>query len=1082
MKLIDFFISHPVTTATLFLTVIILGIISLTQLNVNLLPDLAYPRLAVIVEYPGVSAIEIETLVTAHLEAAIGSISGVKKVYSSSREGIALITVEFYWSTQMDLALLHLKEKVEDARRFLPIDCPPPAVVDIDPAARPIMLIALFDRRQNSELPMLRESAEMLFKPRLEQIKGVARVEISGGGERELLITIDPAKLNLFNIDLNTVKAILQEWNQQGAGGVILKSRERFILKIVSEITDLHEFEAIPVKFYPERTIFLRDIASIHLENKLEQSISTFNGKRCLSLAVYREASGNTVRVSREIERTLKAMQKEFPEFELVVVRRDSDLIEASINNLKSSLLQGAVLALLILFLFFQNWRDPLLVVSITPVAICATFFLMYLTGVQLNIMSLGGLALGVGMFIDNGIIVVENLFRTHRLISDRRRAVVEGAYQMLPALIGSNLTTMVIFLPVIYIYGISGRLFRDQALTINLALLVALLVSFTLLPALFRQFSERQLSVEKSFPDEKKKGIWSTLHRLLSLPFKIIGFILGGLIELILLALKAIRNFFTLLLKLITPLLKHFNQGYEHFSKFVLRLEEYCLEKKRSALLIALILLSGVIIFFLIIKKELLPSTSTPRFEIEAFTQDRLDIEESLQLGQLISRHLRQFPEVKNLFAQLGYDSANRFQSEKASVNYLYFLVEVRQQKQKQDLIEKCRQYLQKIDQLRKYLLHSERTTLSEYLSFGEEGLEVKVFYDSLYAGKKYACIVSDIIRQEKGVGETVSNLDESKEILQLRFKEQNLINCGINKRELLEYLKFVLRGEKSGIFRYYQKNFDLIISSPLRMKAEITDLKNLFFQGKNGNYKLDELIYFEPLTEVTEITRENQKRFFYIHSSLQRMNLANFAANLQKRLTKLNLPQNVSVEISGEEEERVQSFKSIELALLLSVLLVFMTIAATLENLIYPLIIMSCMPMGFFGGLLFLLLSGQSLNIISGIGFLVSSGIVVNDAIVKIDCANRLRRDGLSVREAITTATVLRLRPILLTTLTTIFGVLPMIYMQGSGTELQKPLATVIAGSLSFSTILTLILIPVLYELVTAKKNPFNAAKKEQ
>ncbi len=1069
MKFINFFVSRPVTTVTIFLTIVILGVISLAQLNVNLLPELAYPKLAVIVEYPGVSPQELENLVVVHIEASIGAIGGVKRVQSVIREGIAVITAEFYWSTQMDIALINLKEKVEDARRFLPSDCPAPVVVDIDPASRPMMQIVLFARQKQVELSELREMAELLFKPRLEQLKGVSRVEVSGGGEKELVIEVDPYRAALYGIRYEQIENLLRDWNQQGSGGVVLKDRERFVVKIVSEITGLEEFAEIPLKSYKNRSILLKDIATVRLDSKLEQSLIQFNGRRCLSLGLYREASGNTVEVSREVERVLTKLKNEFPDFELIVVRKDSELIEAAISNLKSAIFQGAILAFLILLLFFQNLRDPLLVVSITPVAIAASFFLMYLTRVQLNIMSLGGLALGVGMFIDNGIIVVENLYRHFQEKKESQIAATAGAFEVLPALVGANLTTMVIFLPVIYIYGISGRLFRDQALTINLALIVALIVSFTLLPTLFRQFSQRRQEQQFYHPDSEKRGFFNRLHRLLSFPFKAIGFVLSGLIDLFLIIVKFFNWLARSLIKLLKPFFGDFNRLYERFSGIVFSIEHFFLDRKKFALLLSLGMFCGVLLLFFILKKELLPPTSTSRFELEAFTQEQLGVEESLRTGQEIAREIRKMPGVKNLFCQLGYDQANRFQTEKASSNYLFYFIEAENLKGKELLLNKCRQLMSGIQGINKFILHSERNTLSEYLSFGQEGAEIKVFFDTIYAGQIYTRRILDLVKKIRGVKETYSNVQETKAILALKFKEESLANYGISKRELLEFLKVVLRGANAGIFRYYQKNYDVVLTTPLRQKGEVVDIRNLFLTTEKGSYKLDELIELTELETVTEMTRQNQKRYFFIRSALEGMKTADFAYQLKKKLAEVNLPAGISVELSGEEEERVQSFKSIELALLLSVILVFMTMAATMESLIFPLIIMLCIPMGLFGGLLFLFFSGQSLNIISGIGFLVASGIVVNDAIVKIECANQLRREGMTVRQAIIQATRRRLRPIILTTLTTIFGVLPMIYMTGSGTELQKPLAIVIAGSLTFSTLLTLIIIPVFYELVT-------------
>lgn len=1071
MKWIESSVRRPVATVMVFVGVVLLGVISLRNLSIDLLPDLSFPKLSLLTEYPGASPEEVEQLITDSLESLLAPIPGVKRVSSVSREGISLVTLEFHWGTDMNFALLHAKEKVEEARSLLPGDCPVPRLIEMDPASKPIVTAVVESARPGDAgagLADRRETAELLVKPRLEQLDGVSRVDVQGSGEREVVVAVLPEKLALFHVGYEEVAAAIRDWNQQVLGGTVKKDNIRFVVKVEGEIREPEEIAGIPLRTLEAGHVLIGDVAKVRFAEKIQQGEIRLDRRPAIALMIYKEASGNTVAVSAAVQRAFRQLESEFPELRFVTVSEESGLIVSAISNLKQALLQGGLLAFLVLLLFFQNWRDPILIAVVSPISVLATFTLMFFAGVNLNIMSLGGLALGIGIFMDNAIVVIENMYR-FSFREDAERSAILATRELLPALLGSTLTTIVIFLPVIYIYGISGRLFRDQSLTLSFALVAALLVTVTLLPTLFRAFSAREKRPPPQ-PDAAGGGnrILSGAHRALAWPLRVAGFVLETLLGFLALAARAVgRAARSAADWCLSPLYRLFNRGYEGFARWYHAFLLRCLERKRIAAWIALAMLAGTVLFYLPLRKELLPQTRTARFEISAGGDASLGYEETEALGDALEARLRKIPGVIRLFSRFGTTSRLGTESADISVNRLEWIVECRGRSRRDPAMKAARRILGSAGDLEQYSVFPERNTLSEYLRFGAEEFQVKVFFQSIADGRRAAGEIMGLMRAMPQLVDIRCNDDEGKPILAMRVNEELLKSLKISKKEVAEIVRNALRGDAVSTLKRFQKNYDIVVSTPIRDDRELRRILDMPVAFKDTPLVFSQLVRFERVPSIRELTRESQERYFLISANLQDGKGQPAAARLQKAIGKLALPGGVRVRISGEEEERRAAFRSVGLALLLSILLVYMVMAAEFENLLQPLLIMSTVPMGLFGAFLALLLLGESINVISGIGMMVAVGIVVDDAIVKLEYTNQMRRAGMTVRAALLEASRVRLRPIVLNTFTTVFGVLPMIYMSGVGAELQRPMAVVLAGSLLSSTFLTLVLIPVLYEM---------------
>jgi HAE1 family hydrophobic/amphiphilic exporter-1 len=1076
MSITDISVKRPVGTIMFFVGIILLGFISLSKLSINLLPDLSYPKITILTEYPGSGPEEIEKFITTKLEGPVNSIAGVKKINSISKEGISIITLEFHWGTDMDFALLHTKEKTEEARRDLPDDCEAPVILEWDPAASPIIIAIM--KSEKRALKNTKDIAEFIIKPRLEQLEGISRIEIRGGDEEEISVEIEPEKIKNIAITLSDVITAIENNNIFQSGGTIKKDKFRYTLKIEGEISQPAEIENIVVKELGGRNILIKDIGKAFFKNKIKQGDIRFNQATSIALLIYRESAGNTVQATEDTRQAFKELSQEFDDLDFFIISMEAELIVSSINSLTLSLIIGGFFAFIILLLFLQNFQGPIYGAVAIIISVVSTFVLMFGIKVNVNIMSLGGLVLGVGMFVDNSIIVIESIFR-HRRKEDIITSVISGTKEVSGAIAASTLTTISIFLPVIYLYGITGKLFRDQALTVSFSLISSLIVAITLLPALAGFRSIFKTDFVDDAPGEKK-GKWfhiplKGLHFISLVPLKIIGyiiyFILGGIVWIF----KTFFKYLLILLNFILkPVFRGFNQLYETFDNFYHKILEKILNKKIIALYLSICIILLILGSFMLLEKELLPAPDSRKFEVKANTLPSYGFEETNRIAFRIEQKIKKLWGVDFIFTESGAVAKFAARSEEFSVNSIHYIVKCTNPNIRSEVMIQTRKIMndEKMD-LINFSVFLEKNTLSQYLSMGEENFQIKVFYENIESGKQAAKTIMDQLMDIEGLMDLKANTAEGKPLFVISFKQDLLNKLNITKQQVASFVNQAVRGDRAGVLRKIQKNYDIMVRIPVKGIIAMNRLLSLPIPIKGESYFLRDLIEFKELPSVKEINRESQERFFLISADAKAGQLDQIIQKTDHKLKTIELPANTRYVFAGEEEEKQKAFDSLNQAILLAIILVYMVMAAKFENVFQPLIIMFTVPMGIIGAFVFLLLSGNSLNIISGIGIMVLIGIGVNDAIVKVEYSNQLRKEGKGIREAIMTASRVRLRPILMTTFTTIFGLIPMALMTQAGSELQRPLAYVIIGGLFFTTFLTLIFVPVCYEILENLKH---------
>ena len=1060
MKITQLFVKRPVTTFMFFLAIVLLGFISLRELSVDLLPNISYPRLSVVTQYSGVAPEEIEALITRQLEARVSRIPGLRRVESVSKEGVSYMTLEFSWGTDMDFAMLHTREKLDSVQ--LPEDVEDPTIIPLDPQSKPIMVLSVSGE---GSLLEIKEFAEELIKPRMEQIEGIGSAEIAGGVEREIQIEVNPQLLALYGLTIQQISSRIAAFNRNLQGGTIKKGRFKYALRVVGEYEEVSEIGEISLKTTQERGVIrLKDVAQIKDTIKEREGITRLNGTESIGILVRKASGGNTVKVTQLARDVLDEIKEEYAEIDVMIVSEQAKYIENAISSVFKSILYGGILAFIVLFVFLQDFKTPVIIATVIPIAIIATFNLLYFCGISLNIMSLGGLALGVGMLVDNSIVVSESIFRHKGLGKSLQEAVLIGTKEVGMAVTASTLTTVSVFLPVIYVHGVAGQLFKDQSLTVTFAMFSSLLVSLTLLPVLASRkmgFSKTSgAKVQKTKTKHPIKWIFKVLARVLNFIFNFLAQLFLLIVHYLSLPVKHVIRF----------IFRGYNSFYGFFSARYHRILIWSLDNKGKVITVSFLFL--MLTFFVATKipRELMPKPDAISFEINMKTPIEFSLEQTSEIVEELEVWMKNNETIYASFSQIGIVSGMEGLNPDISLNSVKIYVELFSSKEIDTVLEELRVYLDRYPRLI-YSFAKEQSTISQLLAFSSAEIGLKIKGEDLFRLTELADELAAKLGQVPEITDINTSVGEGKPEFLIKIKKEALEKFNISPSEIGTFLVNAVRGDKATDFKEFEKKYDVLVRLEQQSRENIETLLDEQLPHQGALIPLRELVMYEIAKGPNEIRRENQQREVVVSANLKGAKISQVVPIIKKKIEELELPPNYRVEFSGEQEEMTKSFRSLIFAFSLAVLLVYMIMAAQFESLRHPLLILFTLPMGLIGTVWALLITGQTLNVISIIGMVVLAGIVVNDAIVKIDYTNQLRKRGLPVREAILEASRVRLRPILMTTVTTALGLFPMSLGLGKGAELQQPLAISVIGGLMLATFLTLILIPLAYELAEKK-----------
>ncbi|PID27835.1 MAG: hypothetical protein CSB55_07240 [Candidatus Cloacimonadota bacterium] len=1067
MNIIKFSINRPVTVLMFYLLILITGVVSFLRLPIDFLPDIGYPQLTVICVYENSSPEEIEKLITKPIEEVVSTLKGVRKVSSVSGDDVSVITLKYNWGTNMAYASLSLREQLDNLRYILPEEAERPNIAKLDPSDDPVMFISVSDKK-TADIKEIQKLAENLIKRRLQQLEGVASAEIIGDTEEQIEIRLDEGKIKSLGLNLREIENKIALSSFNSPGGKIKDGHYKINLKISGEFKTAKDIENTPVLYLKNGGIILvKDIAEVRETLKKEKSITRLNAKRSLGLLIRKEADANTVKVCKTVRETLKELQKEYPEINFDAASDQSKFINESIYAVLEAIVIGGLLAFLILFLFLKDLRSPLNIAVVIPVAVITSFVMMFFKNISLNIISLSGLALGVGMLVDNSIVVSENIFRHKEKGKPAKQAALDGTKEVGLAITASTFTTLAVFLPVIYVKGAAASLFKEQAFTVTFSLLSSLIVSLTALP-LLASFEKK--TKKSNFSVKKKNEHGKIIKKLLIslkfilLPFKMIYLIFKYLLLGIWIVASKI---FSCPGKAALKFSRFFRKRFSAFRKAYLRFLDYSLENKTLVLVIFFLIFIVSVFLLTLLDKEFFPETDQGQFTVLIRTEPGTPLEKTNENVSLAEKYLLEDDRVKSFFSSVGKSTEDRlsfYLQNTSSENIAEIKVNLKENIKTDKVIDDYRKLLKNYAFSVRFAKGD--NLLSSILEFEDSGLAVSVYGENLDSMKEKAEKLKRLIEKNNIFYDVNTDCETETPMIELTVNRDAAALYNIETSDIVDFIKTNVSGKKISEYRKFNKKTDITLIS--ENQTDIQGLADKQINVGNKRAALRNLVNIKKITAFDEIKRIDQKRKFTV-TVKYRGNIDKAVGELEKIIKNIELDNsNERIEIGGVNKEINKSLKSLIYALVFAVVLVYMILASQFESLKLPFIVMFVAPMGVIGVALSLLVTGSSVSIMSGLGMIVLSGIIVNDAILLADCANRLQREGTEKISAIKLAASARLRPILMTTFTTVFGLLPLAVGIGSGAELQSPMAIAVIGGMLSATFLTLILIPVLYATV--------------
>lgn len=1062
MKLSRFSVNRPVTITMIFLGVALLGFISWKRLPQELFPPITYPQLTVVTLYGNAAPEEMENLITKPLEEAIGTVKDLKKIKSISREGVSMVTAEFDWGTNMGFAHLELREKIDPVKELLPLESEDPTILPVNPFSRPIMILSVTGQETPRELLKIARR----IKDKIEKVTGVASATISGGKEREILVEVDQGRLQASRISILSVVEALKNSNLNYPAGTTKGKLYEYLIrtmgefKTVSEIKDtVVEVDTIKSSKRPQklsreeeeselyeekRLILLSDLATVKDTLKEDKSYSRHNGRDNISLAIQKQAEANTIQTAKRIRASLENLMLSLPRgINLDVIYDESIFIKKSIMGVRNAAFIGGVLAFFVLYIFLKSLRVSAIICTSIPLSIMVVFSLMYFKGISINMMSLGGLALGVGMLVDNAIVVIENIFRHQQTGLPQKEAAVKGAEEVSEAITSSTLTTIAVFLPMLFVVGIAGQLFKDLLFAVTFSLVASLLVALTLVP---RLAASRRKGDRLLFHTTKEE-------------------------------------------KVACPL-------------FYSKLLSSCLAHKSLITIVVLALFAISFLFLSTTRKEFMPKIDQGEFIIKVNmpTGARLQVTDSVT--RKIEELLRKIPEVKDITATVGSSSENVLEllgSHQAQVVVKLYRGELPKttkdsSKAKTRNVRSSTQVLQKLKFLKsktrkarssaeviqdlKSMLRKEKMVATAEIEYI---LEESAFKSTLEAAapiiieikgprlnvlKKISEEVAEEIESIPGIYGVRSSLALPSPETKVHVDKDRASIYNLSVTDIARTALIAIRGYVATKFKQEGREIDITVRLRPEDRANVSRLRALTV---HSNIDVE-----VPLAEVatlitgkgpSEIKRLGQQRTVLVTANIFKRSLNEIIRDIKEKLRNYQNISDYSVILSGETQKMRESFKSLRFALIFAIILVYMIMAAQFESLWQPFIIMFTLPLSLIGVGLALLVTHTSLNVIVLMGVIMLGGIVVNNGIVLIDYINRIKKEGIDTLEAVIRASKTRFRPILMTTLTTVLGLLPLALGFGEGAELRAPLAITVIGGLLTATFLTLLIIPNFY-----------------
>ncbi len=1012
MRISDTSIRRPVTTAMLAIGLILFGFIGVSRMQVDLFPNVTLPVVVVAAVYPGAGPLEVEAEVTEVLEERLGTVPNLRNITSRSTEGVSAITMEFEWGSDLDAASSDVRDRLDQAQTFLPEDINKPFVFKFDPSMMPVVNIALYGDIDETELRDIADDIET----RLQRVPGVAAVGSGGGSKRQVQIKIDLRELAAAGITTEQFANALVAQNLNYPIGAIPTQEQRYLIRLIGEYKDLAGIQNTAVGNKGGVPVLVKHVADVSWAPEQRENFVRLNGKSCVFMWIQRRPDANTVSVASAVFAEVEKIKQTLPPgVKFGIFWDSSELIKTSVNNVATNLILGGILASMVLFLFLRRFRATLFVAFAIPFSIFFALFFMYVFGFTINILSMAGLAIAVGMVVDNGVVVFESIFRRREQGEEQMKAASEGTNMVAMAITASTLTTIAVFLPMLLLRGLIQVFFKELALAITFALIASLGVAVTLIPML----SSRFLKLPPLGTKEKGFKAWA-------------------------------------------------QKVYNKIEDFYAGFGNWALNHRKLVIILTIVLLIVSLGLIPLIGTEFMPEQTSRHTELIAEMPVGSNLEVTNDaIAQLEKYAVETYPDDLDGFAAQIGGGASIYSAVFGGSRTSSAEIDVLLKKNAKHSMKEVEQDLRrKASEIPGLQVRLGRTGGMGSMFGGGAPVQVDIIGHDINTADSLTQLVMTEMKKVPGLVDIKSNRERGDPEIQLVVDREKAAYYGLTPYQIGSALRTQIEGNVTTKYRLKGKEYDILLRLKEDQRNNICDILCMSINGPMGPVLLSNVVTNQRGTSPLEIEHKNTERIVSITANVVGQSSGRVAAQVSRAISSITPPPDFEIKVTGSYEEMVKSFRDLAFAAIIAIILVFMVMASQFESLRDPFIILFTIPLAIIGVLWMLFITGTTLSVISGIGVLVLVGIVVNNGIVYIDYVNQLRRkEGMELDEAVRKGIRIRLRPILMTAMTTIFGLLPLALKIGEGSELWSPLGRAVIGGMIVSTFLTLVFIPVLY-----------------
>ena len=1018
MSIYNTSVKRPVTTILIFVALMVVGLYSLTQLPVDLYPEMELPFIGVVTTYPGASASDIETNVTRPIEDVLNSVSNLKEMTSTSSDALSVVFLNFEYGTDLNEASNDIRSNLNFLEDFLPEDSENPTIIKFNSSMMPIIFYAITAKESYRGLEKILD--ERIVNP-LNRIEGVGSVSLAGVPGRKVYIDVDPRKMEAYHLTIEQIGGILRAENMNMPAGYIEMGQTDYPLRIQGEFPESDIMKNIVVSSFNGNNVYLKDVAEVRdtiRETKLETRI---NGLQGMSMYVQKQSGANTVKITKEIEKTLAVLEKDLPsDIKIEKLFDSATFIKDSISNLTETLLYAAIFVILVVLFFLGRWRATLIIIVTIPISLIVAFIYLFITGESINIISLTSLSIAIGMVVDDAIVVLENITRHIERGSRPREAAIYATNEVWLAVIVTTLTVVAVFFPLTFVKGLTGVLFKQLGMLVTITIITSVFAAITLTPTM-------SALILKWYPIKKDAPFWTY----------------DGSIR----------------------------KGLDLFDRFYERTLRWALHHKTITVLGAILIFVGSMSLFGIIDTEFFPEADQSNIYATIELQTGTRVDETLKTADKIEALMKdKYPEVNLVSSSAGTDDQGGFESIFGAggthkITYTMRLDPIEERKKSVWILaDEMRSDFAKLPEIVDFTV----STTESMGSFGSNAVDVEIYGYNIAETNNIAEELAAKIKKIQGAEDVTISRDKSKPELQIILDQNKMSTSGLNTAIVSAAIKNRVEGMTATRLRQSGDEYDVVVRFKEDARSTLTDIENIGITNTAGQIiRLGEIADIKEYWSPPSITRKRRERIVNVSFTPYQRSLTELQTEVQKAIDETTVPTGVMVQISGAIEDQMEAFMDIAFLILVSLILVYLVMASQFESLKMPFIIMFSIPFAFSGVAIALFITNTTLSVISGIGAVMLIGIVVKNAIVLVDFINLMRERGNELYEAIAMSGRSRLRPVIMTSATTILGMLPLAMSKGSGSELWSPMGVAVIGGLMFSTVVTLVLVPVVYAI---------------